>query len=104
LCSFKTSGEVYIFHPLIASTKELLKNGNMLTVVACEHSIKRGFIYMVKTNNNLKSQTMNGRILIQFEIFKHCGNIILKHSMHFVQSISLSFIWSQVARTESCRR
>jgi predicted RNase H-related nuclease YkuK (DUF458 family) len=68
LCSFKTSGEVYIFHPLIASTKELLKNGNMLTVIACEHSIKRGFIYMVERNNNSKSQPLKMRQMEEFQL------------------------------------
>jgi hypothetical protein len=66
LCSFKTNGEVYIFHPLIASMKELLKNGNMLTMITCEHSIKRGFIYMVETNNNSKSQTMKTHQMEEF--------------------------------------
>jgi hypothetical protein len=59
-------GEVYILHPLSACTKELLKSGNMLRVIAYEHSIKRGFIYMVQNHGNKRilmgtvTRTMGG--------------------------------------------
>jgi hypothetical protein len=37
-------------------------------MIAYEHLIKRGFIYMLETNNNSKSQTMKTRQMEEFQL------------------------------------